>query len=230
MKVFDSTTVITKDAKLMEHSKICKMCYPYEPGKKKLGLHSCSLCDYKSLQNSLQRHFTKIHLGGFQTVECKDCGKMTKNLKMHIKNFHNRMDLYKCRYCDFRNFRVFNVQYHIGRRHPEMGLITCEHDKFGRCRFAAYSQRQLERHNYYVHEKAEPIPDALPKAEKAFIRNGIPIFQNYETIHNLPKGTTIYPCPYKPCHYQTINMSALKEHKKNYHEQFDLEKFMNETI
>merc|ERR1711860_393011 len=116
-----------------------------------------------------------------------------------------------------------------GRKHPELGLVTCEFDKFVNCRSSFYSQKQVDRHDYYMHKKVEHLPENMPKAEELFIRNGIPVFQNYEGIE-MPEGTKILKCPYKPCYYETPRELSLKGHMKIYHEDMDFEKFMTETV
>ena len=215
------------DSQNMAHEQICKFCHPFEPGKKKKQFHTCKLCDFSGMVTNLQRHFNKIHLAS-KTEECEKCGKQTTDMRSHIKNFHKQWNVFKCRYCDYRNFRQTNTQWHMKTKHPEMGHITCNE---GQCRFLGYSEKQLERHKLYMHEKKEKIPDDLPKAERFFIKHGIPAFQNFQTdIPDLPKDTEILSCPYPPCHYESISRQGMTRHKADYHENFNLEKFMNETI
>ena len=216
-------------AKSLEHSQICKHCEQGEPGKKKFAHHHCILCNYHGDRRRLVEHFQKIHLGT-KTEYCDICDKVTKNLQQHQYYAHNDIkNRYKCKYCDYRTSHYNVLSWHMGAKHKDLGLISCDKDPAS-CKFVAFSHKQVERHKFYIHAKAEPIPKELSEGEKYFIRRGIPVFQNFDGLPGVPEGTVLHDCPQGGCHYQSLTKNGISKHKRIFHDEMDIDKFMNESV
>ena len=90
----------------------------------------CSICGLAFKSFSISKHISlcklpenkREEIKEKRKVECFDCGKVIADkvkLRRHKRFIHNKEKLFKCKYCDHKDFRPDNMKMHIKNKHPK---------------------------------------------------------------------------------------------------------------
>ena len=157
LSVRDLDEHLVKKHKVMSGVSKCQICEQAFCCKKTLKIHVVEKHDLESLKSTQNTFASQLfgivkeepkYVGEFGCQLCEKRFSHRRTLAVHIKQYHDKSNHIKCRYCDYTSF-----QPNLVKKHEEIKHLKVTFHKCNLCKFESYNLCSLKKHIRTVHEK-----------------------------------------------------------------------------
>ena len=168
--------------------------------------YKCAQCDYKSaIKSNLKIHIKQVH-DKIKDIKCPQCDykcSSKSHLKIHIKRIHDKVKNFECNQCDYKCSTKSDLTKHIKWVHVKVKNFECN-----QCDYKCPEKSSLKIHIKSVHEKIKDIECPHDNCDFKCSRKSS-LTLHIKSVHYKIKK---FRCP--QCNFKSAQKSNLDTHVK----------------